>query len=128
MIIWPPQLRDVRRELERETGDTADDVLLQIALDAAVDKVAELRKGDFTFAAVLPAPVTVAGVTTYPPPLPGPSIALGTVRLAVRFHTRRRSPDAMVDMGELGSARVPRFDPDIDRLLGIGIWAGPVVA
>jgi hypothetical protein len=49
------------------------------------------------------------------------------VRLASRWHTRRRSPDALIEMGELGASRVPSFDPDIDRLLRIGRHALPVV-
>jgi hypothetical protein len=48
------------------------------------------------------------------------SVVLGTYRLAARLHARRRSPDAVIDAGELGSSRVPSFDVDIDRLLGIG--------
>jgi hypothetical protein len=33
-----------------------------------------------------------------------------------------------VDLGnDLGSARVPSVDPDIERLLGIGRYRGPMV-
>jgi hypothetical protein len=52
---------------------------------------------------------------------------LGTVRLAARWHNRRRSPDGMLDMGELGNARIPTGDPDIERLLGIARFRGPMV-
>jgi hypothetical protein len=31
-------------------------------------------------------------------------------------------------MGEMGTARVTSFDPDIDRLLRIGRHRGPVIA
>ncbi|MBB2500264.1 hypothetical protein H5411_14160 [Amycolatopsis echigonensis] len=55
-------------------------------------------------------------------------MSLGTVRLAAREFARRRSPEALIDMGELGSARIPSFDPDIERLLGIGRFRGPVFA
>jgi hypothetical protein len=33
----------------------------------------------------------------------------------------------MVDMGELGTTRVPSVDPDIERLLGIGRFRAPMV-
>ena len=53
-------------------------------------------------------------------PVPGSDFELGTIRLAGRWFTRRRSPDGLVSMAELGGARVPSFDPDIERLLRIG--------
>ncbi|MBN9739508.1 hypothetical protein DMP23_00040 [Amycolatopsis sp. A1MSW2902] len=59
---------------------------------------------------------------------PGADLALGTLRLAGRWFTRRRSPDALISMGDLGSARVPSFDPDIDQLLRVGRFARAVVA
>src|SRR5690606_41855670 len=55
-------------------------------------------------------------------------LRLGTLRLAGRWHTRRRSPDALIEMGELGASRVPGVDPDIERLLGIGRYRAPVIA
>ena len=30
-------------------------------------------------------------------------------------------------MGELGSARIPSFDPDIEALLGVGRYRPPMV-
>jgi hypothetical protein len=33
----------------------------------------------------------------------------------------------MIDMGELGSSRVPSFDPDVEKLLRVGRHAIPVV-
>lgn len=59
---------------------------------------------------------------------PTPDLHLGTLRLAGRWHTRRRSPDGLVAMAELGAARVPSFDPDIERLLKIGRYARAVFA
>jgi hypothetical protein len=50
------------------------------------------------------------------------------LRLAGRWHTRRRSPDGLVAMAEMGAARVTSFDPDIDRLLRIGRHKRPRVA
>lgn len=61
-------------------------------------------------------------------PAPPKDLALGTIRLATRWHARRRSPDALLSMGDLGTARIPNFDPDIERMLGIGRYRGPVFA
>lgn len=53
-------------------------------------------------------------------PAPTADMELGTVRLAGRYHARRRSVDGLVVAAELGVARVPYLDPDIRRLLGLG--------
>lgn len=59
---------------------------------------------------------------------PGAEFVLGVYRQAFRWHTRRKSPDATISMGELGTSRVPSFDPDIERMLGIGRYKGPTFA
>ncbi|WP_329069010.1 hypothetical protein [Amycolatopsis sp. NBC_01480] len=106
-VVWPPRLADLKADMA--VPDARDDVLLQANLDAAVSFVERVRSdvdyGQF--------PVPGAKVPTA-------DLVLGTIRLAVRWFTRRRSPEALVDMAELGSARVPSFDADIDRLLRIG--------
>lgn len=71
--------------------------------------------------------ITPAGVAAGLP-APDADLVLGTLRLAGRWHTRRRSPDGLVGVGELGSTRVPLVDPDIQQLLRIGRWAPSVVA
>jgi len=114
---WPPLLADLRRELKRGEADRGDDDLLQSALDAAVEYVQKQRAGDLNFAGD---PLSLL-------PAPGPLVRQGTVELARRWHHRRASPDGLVDMGELGSARVPGSDPDIDRKLGIGRYRAPMV-
>lgn len=116
MSEWPPTLDTVRAELKREPGDTVDDVLLGRTLDAAVALVQRVRSASFNF----------DGDPDSPLPAPTEDIVLGTVRLAIRWHQRRRSPDGLVALGgQLGSARVPSFDPDIERLLGLGRYRGP---
>lgn len=114
-MSWPPQLPDVKDDLG--VTDTRDDVALASVLVTAVAYVEEARAGEFNFAAdpdsLLPAP--------------GPALVLGTVRLAGRWFNRRRSPDGLIDMGELGTTRVPSVDPDIERMLGIGRWRAPMV-
>ncbi|MGE0359015.1 MAG: hypothetical protein AB7P08_19075 [Burkholderiales bacterium] len=115
MPEWPPSLEAVRAELKREPGDTADDGLLGRRLDAAVALVERVRGSSFNF----------AGDPDSPLPAPTSDIELGTLRLAIRWHHRRLSPDGLVNLGELGSARVPSYDPDIERLLGLGRYRGP---
>ncbi|MBN9739545.1 hypothetical protein DMP23_00235 [Amycolatopsis sp. A1MSW2902] len=115
MTTWPPTLDELRADLQVPDGVTDDDPALQACLDAAVTFVERVRS-DVDFA---PHPLGKA---------PGADLALGTLRLAGRWFTRRRSPDALISMGDLGSARVPSFDPDIDQLLRVGRFARAVVA
>lgn len=113
---WPPQLLDLKIDLG--VGDTRDDVVLQTVLDAAVEWVANARRSSFNF----------AGTPASLLPAPTANIVLGTLRLAGRWHSRRRSPDGLVDMGELGSSRISSYDPDIERLLSVGRYRKAVVA
>jgi hypothetical protein len=112
-MAWPPTLEELKAD-QKIPVDTDDDSL-QVNLDAAVAFVEAVRT-DLDFSAE---PEGKA---------PNAQVILGTIRLAARWFTRRRSPEALVDAGELGSARVPSFDPDIERLLSIGRYRGPVVA
>lgn len=114
---WPPLLQDLKDDVG--VTDSRDDDALSTALASAVAYVEgdQGRAGDFNFAAD---PLSLL-------PAPGPDLVLGTVRLAWRWHNRRRSPDGLIDMGELGTARVPSVDPDVERLLGIGRFRGPLV-
>lgn len=120
-LPWPPQLDDLKAELRIERTDTRDDANLQVVLDAAVDYVEEHRAGDFAF---LGTEVDADDVAL---PVPPQRIHLGTVRLAVRWHTLRRSPDGLVDAGEFGTVRVPNVPADIERLLGLGNFRRPLV-
>jgi hypothetical protein len=112
-VPWPPQLQDVKGGVV----DSRDDAALQDALDAAVAYVEEQRAGDFTF----------TGSPTSLLPVPDHKVFRGTVQLARRWHNRLNSPDGLVDMGELGTARIPSVDPDIERQLGIGRFRSPMV-
>lgn len=51
----------------------------------------------------------------------------GAVMLAARLFARRNSPTGVAAFTETGPAYVSRWDPDIERLLGIGTWAPPRV-
>lgn len=114
-MSWPPTLTDLKADLS--IPDDNDDVVLTQSLDAAIAFVIRTRS-DIDFG-------------QYPLPgskTPDVDLELGTLRLAGRWFTRRRSPEALIDAGELGSARVPSFDPDIDRLLRIGRFRRSVIA
>lgn len=116
MADWPPSLAVLKED--QSVPDDRDDTRLQLVLTAAVTVVEQLREGDFNFAGDLDSEL----------PAPSDAIVLGTVRLAARWHTRRRSPDALLNLGELGTGRVPSFDADVEMLLGIGRHHGPVIA
>jgi hypothetical protein len=113
-VDWPPALPALKEDLKIAEGDTRDDDRLTTVLDAAVSFVEGVRP-EFNFDAD---PLSES-------PAPTADLVLGTIRLAGRWHTRRRSPDALIQMAELGAARIPSFDPDIDRLLGIGKYTPP---
>lgn len=114
---WPPQLRELKEDLGLAEDDTRDDVALGTWLAVAVAYVEDAHAGGYNFTAD---PLVDL-------PAPGRPLFAGTIRLAERWFNRRRSPDGLVDLGELGSARVPSVDPDIERLLGIGRARPPMV-
>ncbi len=114
-MTWPPTLDELKTDMG--VTDTRDDARLQLVLDASVAFVQRVRSD-----------LEYASDSTTGKPEPGGDVRLGTLRLASRWHTRRRSPDALVTMGvEMGSARVPSLDPDIERLLRIGRHVRPMV-
>lgn len=117
---WPPQLDDLKAELGRQRSDSADDAQLQLTLDGAVAFVERERFGDLNFSNA------TTGVDSLLPS-PSPDVVLGTLREAIRLWHRRRSPEGFIDLGEFGHSRVPRWDADIDRLLGIGEFRRPMV-
>lgn len=117
-MAWPPKRADLKQDMGIAATDTRDDAALDRMLDAAVTFVERVRVGEFDF----------EGDALSELPDPPADLVLGTLRLAARWHTRRRSPDGLVAMADAGSARVASFDPDIDRMLGIGRYRGPVIA
>lgn len=117
MSTWPPTLSDLKVDLKIDVGDVRNDGRLALDLSAAVTFVERVKSGQFLFDATDPDQV-IAGL-----PLPDDDLFLGTLRLAGRWGSRRRSPDALIQMAELGSSRVPSFDTDIDRMLRLGRFA-----
>lgn len=126
MLVWPPQLPDLKHEMR--VTDSRDDARLQVNLDAAIGYVEDKRAGDFDFSGGPPAVDTDLTDDEVPLPVPDHKICLGTIRLAWRWYTRTKSPDGLVDLGnDLGSARVPSVDPDIEQMLRVGRYRGPMV-
>ena len=58
-----------------------------------------------------PLPVPPAVLSTVPPDLFEAALMRGA-----RLYARRASPEGLIPLGDLGVARVPRFDADIDAL------------
>jgi hypothetical protein len=115
---WPPTLATLKVDLKLGPDDDRDDERLTLDLTAAVAFVERVRAGAFNFDDTLDSAL----------PEPTADLILGTLRLAGRWDERRKSPDALIQMAEMGAGRVPTVDSDIDRLLGIGRFAPPVFA
>jgi hypothetical protein len=117
---WPPTVGDLKDDLGIAADDVRDDDRLGSMLGAAVAFARRVRGRTLD----LSDEPDSAGLL----PIPDADFTVGVLRLAGRWHARRRSPDALVQFGELGNARVPSVDPDIERLMRIGRFAPPVVA
>ena len=117
-MTWPPSLSDVKVDLRID--DTVDDDALNACLSAAIDFVEERHGGAYNFAGDADPFSTLPSVPS--------SVRLGTVRLAGRWFTRRRSPDGLISSADFGASRIPSFDSDIERLLKIGRYAKSVIA
>lgn len=116
--VWPPKVEDLMIDQGWSTEDlkTGDLEFYQTQLDAAVSFVERKRPL-----------INYTGDLSSLNPEPDPDLFLGTIRLAARWVSRRRSPDATVSFGELGTGRVSAYDPDIERLLRIGRQSPPMV-
>jgi hypothetical protein len=117
MATWinGPTLSSIK--IDAAINDDRDDQILQQELDAAVAYVQRVRKD-----------LNYDGDPLNCYPAPGADFVLGVQRQVIRWHARRRSPDAAIAMGDLGTSRVPTFDADIERVLGIGRYHGPAFA
>lgn len=115
MGAFPPSVGAVKVDLRID--DPFDDEALQLCTDAAIDFVRRRLGGTYN--------LDDDPFST----LPGtPSdVVLGTVRLAGRWYSRRRSPDGLIASADFGTSRIPSIDADIERLLRIGRYAGPVI-
>lgn len=111
-ISWPPTLADLKVDMKIEATETREDAALTYDLGAAYDFVAERKAGKYRFDATDPDQFELDD--------PPRDFRLGVLRLAARLSERRRSKDGVINMSELGVARIAGTDPDIDRLLRLG--------
>lgn len=118
MYPWPPRVDDVKNDQQIALDDHRDDARIAESLDAAIADVTLWKAEAYN--------VHLSPTSTLP--LPTAQITLGTVRLAVRYLTRGRSPDGLIVNGEFGTTRIPSFDIDIERPLRIGRFAPAVLA
>lgn len=122
--VWPPCLTDLRNDAGKaaDDQDDSDDGSLSMVLDAAITRVTYLKGDEYDLDDDPTGESDSGGIRI----APDFDLILGTIRLARRWHDRRRSPDgAAIMAGDLGTARVPAYDPDIERLLKIGRYARP---
>lgn len=54
-------------------------------------------------------------------------VVRGATMLAARLYARRNSPTGVAAFTDAGPAYVSRWDPDLERLFGIGAYAPPKV-
>jgi hypothetical protein len=106
---------DLKADIGLLPSETRDDAALQVVLDAAVATVERELEGDWNFG------------STSLLPSPPDRVVVGTVRLAARWHALRRSPEGVIDAGDLGTLRVPHIGADIERMLGVGKYRRPMV-
>jgi hypothetical protein len=98
-----------------DPADTADDTAISEAVDASSEAI-ELR-----------APAAFATDDTGTPLGPVPvSVHNAGLLLANRLLSRRNSPDGIVGVSDMGTARIASYDADISGLLGP--WLDSVVA
>lgn len=103
-------LADLKTYLRLGTQDTVDDVLLQRIVEAVTNEQL-LRLMATTFVAI--EPPTEEGQPNYTVPS---DVFLAALMRGARLYARRASPEGLVGLGELGVARVPPYDRDIDAL------------
>lgn len=119
-------LAELKQDAQIDPDDDRDDVVLTRQLGAARAFV-ERQHPQYNYDGNTPTYVPRPGADPRPTrPVPE-DLVLGTIRLARRWHSRRKSPEALVSLGELGAARIPSFDPDIERLLKIGRYRRTVI-
>jgi hypothetical protein len=97
-----------------DVGDTTDDAAIAEAVAAAMEAL-EIR-------APLAFPTDDAGVSLAPEPS---SLHEAGLLLANRLMARRNSPDGIVGVSDMGTARVLSYDADIQVL--VSPWTEAVV-
>lgn len=122
-MAWPPTVDELKLDMAGSSTPGLspkpdENARLQQTLDAAVAFV-ERARPEFRYDTTNPGQAQR--------PEPTADLRLGTLRLAGRWHIRRRSPDGMITAPDFPGSRVTSFDNDIDRLLRIGRHQKPRV-
>jgi len=112
--VWPPTINDLKLDLSRDGQKYTSDEQLEMDLSAAIAYVRDRKSWQFDIGAESPESDSGSLLT------PDADFILGTIRLAGRWHARRRSQDGTINMGEQGIGRVAAYDPDIERMLRMG--------
>lgn len=120
ILTWPPTLDDLKNDLDIDRDDTRQDDMLTRQLAAAKGFVMRIHRGRYEFGTD-----AFAALSALEPP--GPEMVLGTVRLANRWVSRRRSPDGVIAMGDVGTQTIPGFDSDLERMLEMGRYGGSMI-
>lgn len=138
VLVWPPTLDDLKEDLDIPLSDTRQDALLTKQLAAAMGFVRRVHAGRYEFADDGSSTLIVSSPPGYefgtdafaalsPLAPPGPEMVLGTIRLAGRWFVRRRSPDGVIAMGDVGTQNIPGFDSDLERMLEMGRYGGSMI-
>lgn len=106
-----------------------EDVLAYLGMDDSDSEASSVSRARLAAAAYVernrPDLLTLVELT--PTYLPTPEVFEGALLLTARLHARKASPTGLASYGEFGPAAVLRFDPDVERLLGVGRYAPPAV-
>lgn len=106
MAVWVT-LGRLKEWANIDPADTRDDAALQSVLDVVASWV-ETARPDLTYTDTATVPVHVQH---------------GAAQLAYRLRQRSRSPEGLFALGDVLAGRIPKVDPDIERMLGIGMYA-----
>lgn len=107
---------------------TASQVCTHMGVDLLTLAQADAEHLDAVVAAVnamVPRTVPTVRAMTDPGDPWADDVQQAAVMQGARLFARRNSPTGVVGYTDAGPAYVARWDPDLERLLGIGSWAPP---
>lgn len=107
-------LEDYKGWARIDTADTADDVAIQEAVDAAAAALEVRAPAGFK---------TDDAGQPIPPPAP---VHQAGLLLTNRLMARRNSPDGVVGVSDMGTATILSYDADITAL--VSPWTAAVIA
>jgi hypothetical protein len=113
VVVTYLDLHSVKTYLRIQVADVLDDELL-VTVMHAVEAEQRARLTPETFTWTDPPPVDPE-VPTYTVPA---DVYQAALMRSARLYMRRASPEGLVGIGDIGVARVPVYDRDIDALEG----------